>query len=570
MTYEDGNKSAASSVKSLSTSETSPLLPKDATPKKRVRKWPKAVVYRVLVTAFMVSLSFGVTQVPLIYVFGVMTCDEYYKHHPLPPRGTEAYENRCQVHSIEASTARSVALLGAGTTFFGVANLFVTGWMIKAWGIKRALLISVFWPAIRLVCQNVGIMTGAGLGIIITQLSQIITIVGGPAGYLLALNSYATEVVLPAERTGTLGRLTGCAMFGTALGFLAGGLLEDWFSHIMPFRVAFVLFCLSTIYTYFTLPYIPLSDGTAKKASKSLSAFFEPLKMFTPRIWTLKDGRKSRQYGVLLLGIGAFLAVFASGYLNVLLQMYATDAFGFSASDNSRLISLNFIIRAAFLTFAFPAIISQGRKWLDKKEGIRRHSDGSISNTSQDSTDDIPTDVGRLAPTALPAGEANVNEPEEPLKRTITSQSSAAGESETFHFDLFYARYSLILDGTLTFLATFTATGPQLYIVAAVLPFAAGTGSAAKGVMLQMCAPDEKVDALSAISLLESVARLSTVSLFGLVFSGFAEIGRLNLTFACNAAVAVIGFIVLMFARFPPEGAVRYKKDDTQDADAGE
>jgi len=96
-----------------------------------------------------------------------------------------------------------------------------------------------------------------------------------------------------------------------------------------------------------------------------------------------------------------------------------------------------------------------------------------------------------------------------------------------------------------------------MYIVAFVLPLGAGTGSAAKGTMLQMCTPQERVDALSAISLLESIARLSTTSLFGIVFSVFAEIGRPNLTFAVNAAVAVVGFVVLLFARFPPDGAVR-------------
>jgi hypothetical protein len=44
--------------------ESTPLLPnKPADPS---RKWPKSVVYRVLLTAFFVSLSFGVTQVPLV------------------------------------------------------------------------------------------------------------------------------------------------------------------------------------------------------------------------------------------------------------------------------------------------------------------------------------------------------------------------------------------------------------------------------------------------------------------------------------------------------------------------
>lgn len=576
MAHEDTNDgSATSSLKASSMAEeTSPLLPKDATAskKQKERKWAKSVVYRILVTAFLVSLSFGVTQVPLIYVFGVMTCDEYYQHHPLPPPGTPAYADRCKVRSIEGSTARAVALLGAGTTFFGVMNLFVTGWMIKAWGIKRALMISIVWPAIRLFVQNIGVMTGAGVGIIIVQSSQIITIIGGPAGYLLALNSYATEIVRPAERTPTLGRLQGCAMFGTAIGFLAGGVLEDWFSDIMPFRVALVLFCISAAYTSISLPYIPLSEGMGKKASKSIGAFFEPLKMFTPRIWTLKDGSRSRQYGVLLLGTGAFLAVFATGYINVLLQMYATDVYGFGASDNSKLISLNFIIRALFLTFAFPAIITVGRTWLDNHNETRRHSVSNMETLDKDSSEhEIPTEADQLAPTALPAGEVEVTEPESPLRRTSTTQTtnSRAEENETFHFDLFYARYSLLLDGILTFLATFTATGWQLYIVAVVLPFAAGTGSAAKGVMLQMCAPEEKTDALSAISLLETVARLSTVSIFGVIFSAFAETGRPSLTFAVNGACAIVGFVVLVLARFPPEGAVRLRKEDEGEIDAG-
>lgn len=86
--------------------------------------------------------------------------------------------------------------------------------------------------------------------------------------------------------------------------------------------------------------------------------------------------------------------------------------------------------------------------------------------------------------------------------------------------------------------------------------------STATGSMLQMCPPDQRTDALSAISLLEMVARLSTISLFGLVFSVFAEIGKPNLTFAVNGGVAVVGFVVLLFARFPPGGAIRYTKED--------
>lgn len=570
---EESSGSKSPSTKSTSISENSPLLPKNTTAsKEKERKWPMSVVYRVLITAFLVSLSFGVTQVPLIYVFGIMTCDEYYKHHDIPPFGTPAYDERCRLPSIEASTARAVALLGGGTTFFGVANLFITGWTIKVWGIKKALLITIFWPAVRLLIQNVGVMVGAGTGILIIQLSQIITIVGGPAGYLLALNSFATEVVLPRERTPTIGRLTGCAMFGTALGYLAGGLMSDWYGMITPFRVTLVLFCVSTVYGTLFLPTVPLDEQTEKKASKSLSAFFDPLKMFIPAKWMLRNGTVQKEHGVLLLGAGAFLAVFATGYIPVLLQMYATDIFDFGTSENSELISLNFAVRATFLTFAFPMIIGHGRKWM-KRRGKRQnksYESNKLENGSG-SEDVIPTDPDQLAATALPTGEANAAEPEEPLRRISTTQSVRAEREESFEFDLFYTRYSLILDGVLTSLATFTGQGWQMYVVAVVLPFAAGTGSAAKGTMLQMCTAEQRTDALSAISLLEMIARLSTVSLFGLVFAAFADVGRPSLTFAVNGAVALVGFIVLLFARFPPVGAVRCVEDgDEGSEDTGE
>ena len=44
--------------------------------------WPQSARYLVMLCAFLTSLSFGVTQVPLLYVFRLMTCDAYYEAHP--------------------------------------------------------------------------------------------------------------------------------------------------------------------------------------------------------------------------------------------------------------------------------------------------------------------------------------------------------------------------------------------------------------------------------------------------------------------------------------------------------
>ncbi|OQO10136.1 hypothetical protein B0A48_04493 [Cryoendolithus antarcticus] len=543
MTTETSNSppSKASSMTAVAPSEDTPLLGHRP---EAPRIWPKSVIWFVLFTAFLVSLSFGITQVPLIYVFGVMTCDDYFESHPEPGPGLP----RCQNHAIEASTARAVALLGASTTLFGVINLFFTGWTIKVWGLKKALLITVFWPAVRLIVQTIGVETGAAPGIIIIQCSQILTVVGGPAGYLLALNSFAAEVVEPAERTATLGRLTGFSLFGTAIGFLLGGIISDAGGIVAPFRVAIGAFLLCTLYVLLALPSVPLNKSLAAKTSKSLSTFFDPLKMFVPRKWQLPSGKVQREYGTLIVGVGVFLGILATGYIPVLLQMYATDAFQFTANHNGWLISINCLIRGLFLTLAFPAIISTGRKWLDARHDRKQQAKGHQRSSSTISAKDIET-----LRSSFPAPHTN-SSPMPPVPPT----SATDEPKESFAFDLHYIKFSLFADGVITALATFITKPWHVYLFAAVVPLAAGAGSAAKGTILQMCEPERRADALGAISLVEMLARLSTTGLFGLIFSAFAAKGVPGLTFAVNGAFALVAFGVMLFARFPPEGAVRF------------
>ncbi|RMY33237.1 hypothetical protein D0865_14514 [Hortaea werneckii] len=562
---EHGRKGSVATIIEQPTEDT-PLLERKES---RVSiLWSKSVVYRVLLTGFLVSLSFGVTQVPLIYVFGVMTCDEYYKNHP--DAGLNLLQkpglghNRCQIHAIEASTARSVALLGTSTTLFGVINLFFTGWMMKAFGVKKALMLTVFFPAVRLAVQNIGVEAGANLGILIVQCSQMITVVGGPVGYLLALNSLATEVVEPAERTGTLGRLSGCAMFGTAIGYLAGGLIGDYLGIIWPFRVTLALFILCCIYIQLCLPEIHNKEVEAK-ASKSLSSFFDPIKMFAPQKFIRPNGHVYKEYGVLFLGIGTFLGVLATSYIPVLLQMYSTDVFGFGTSENGFLISINSLVRGFFLTFAFPHIISQGRKWLNKapkhceETGSRRRGSYNGDTEQAHTPPRTPTQPpqARKPEPLIPNPSPAPSSPSSSSTETPPQEAEKAVE-ETSPFDLHFTQTSLLLDALLTSLCTFTTSAPQMYLIAIILPLASGTGPAAKGTILQFCTPAQRVDALSAISLVELVARLSSTSLFGVVFAGFAERGAAHWTFAVNAGIAGLGWVVLMGARFPRDGGRRW------------
>jgi MFS family permease len=518
--------------------ETTPLLTRRSS-KEREGKLDNPVLLLLLISGFLVSLTFGVTQVPLLYVFRIMTCDAYYDKHTPDPDAND----RCAKREIEAGAARAFALLSASTTIFGLANLLITGWTIKRLGVKRALMIQVFWPAVRLLIQTLGVIKGGTVGISIIQSSQFITIIGGPNGHVLCLNSFVADVVGHEARTGALGRLQGCMYIGSAIGFLIGGVVAEALGILAPFRMTLALFLLCSVYIALTLPATDPpkpKDNSTSQQTTGLGRFFGPLRIFTPQKWILPDGRTTTHFGALTIGIGVFLSILATGYIVVLLQQYATSAFHFGTKDNGYLIFMYSSLRGAFLSLVFPRIIARGREWSKSRNAAKR-------DKSQREEPLIPNETTGSDDIA----SINVLENEEP------SNPPRHDAQETFAFDLFYARFSVLVDSILTGAASFVTHGWQMYIVALVLPFAAGTGAASKGSILQMLPSSDRVDALSGITLVENIARLSTTAVFGLVFSALAGIGQSHLVFVCNAAVALLGFVVLLLSRFPPEGSRR-------------
>lgn len=501
-----------------------------------------------------------------------MTCDAYYRHHPseTPPSfpssasltsltssifaatPTQIEGDRCAIRAIDSSTALSMSLLGASTTVFGVINLFLTGNLIKRIGLKSTLVIQILFPAVRLFVQNIAIELGEDAGILLFQCSQMVSVLGGPSGYVLVLNNYITEVIDYEGRTAALGVLQGCMMFGSATGFLAGGLLSDFLGIKAPFRLTFLLFLSSCAYAAICLPSIapekPDNLQSQNKPKRSgLARVFGPLSVFLPKKFVGNDNVIRTEYGCFLLAVGVFLGINATGYIPTLLQLYATDEFGFKAKENGYLIFMYSLLRGLFLTLAFPRLIKLGRSWSEKRKEKAR-----IASKEAEEQERL------LSPQDNATKPANEN---------------GEKKEQRFEFDLQYARFSLIADGCLTLLCSFVREGWEMYLVAAVLPFAAGTSSAAKGTILQMvgssATSNEKTDALAGVSLVENIARLSTsmytrlavlgsrltfllaAFLFGVIFAGFATIGRLELVFVCNAVSISRHFPAHMLTKLP-------------------
>ncbi|RFN48028.1 major facilitator superfamily transporter [Fusarium flagelliforme] len=498
--------------------ETTPLLPNKGEGKKN--SWLRRVFHvehRILLAGFLITLAFSFTQVPLFYVFHLMTCDTFYDSHP-PYDGPG---DRCSRDEIAAGTATQFSILGMSTTFCGTMNLFLAGWTAKKFGPRAALLVQIFIPAIRVVTQILGVLTGKREGMLIIQATQLITILGGPAGYILVINIIAGEVVEPIRRTAVFGRLQGAIMLGQGVGYLTGGMLGD-IDIKAPFETSFCCFILSGIYVWIALPYI--SPESMTNGEKRPTGFLTPLKILTPQKLRLADGKTKKHLGVVFLCAGIFLGVLATDYAPLLIQMYATAAFSFTQGDNGWLMSEFAIMRSFFLIFLFPRIIAWGRGWYVRSE---TSSEEEVDETA---TQHIPTTAGEFDATV---GEQADHEP----YRAVSSNK----EDEGTRFDLVFLRYSLVVDGILTTVSGFATQRWHIYL------------------------DSQRADALNAVTLVENIARLATQGLFGFIFASLAQVGKAYATFFCNAAIAMIGMAVLLFSNFPPLGGTLIEKDDDEE-----
>ena len=289
-----------------------------------------------------------------------MECDEYYKGDT-PTTGSD----RCNRTEVDAATATQVSILGMSSTFAGVLNLLFAGWQIRQLGPRFALILQCAFPALRAAIQVVGVTTGAREGVVIVQCSQIVSLVGGVAGYLLVLNTAIGELVHPVQRTAMFGMLQGSVMVGTAVGYLLGGIVGETWGIQKPFEIAALLFVVSSIFAAVFIPYIDpvsISKDAPSRNEGIWHRILGGLKVLAPRTTISSTGILRKEFGITFLALGVFLGVLATGYAPILIQMYSTAVLGFVSSENGYLMAGNSLMRGMYLIFLFPKIIHTGRR----------------------------------------------------------------------------------------------------------------------------------------------------------------------------------------------------------------
>ena len=499
-------------------SETSTLLGKE-----QAGNAPRfGPIPRVFFTSVLIAVAFAFTQTSLLFAFRNMACDEYYKTHEWSGDG-----DRCALAEIDADYVAQVAIMGSSTTFFMMVNVFIVGWMINRFGVKTAMLQQTAWAALRNLCQVYAQTVGGRMGINIIQVTQCINILGSVGGAQLTGNWYIAALGEPDKRTGLFGVLSGISMFGNAVGYVAGGLAFRHFGPLSPFYSAFCLLVTASLFATSFLPRIPPPEV----AEHSHKGVLDPVKFFVPRKRML-NGRNKWDFNLALLGIGACLSVFATGYVPVGLQLIGVNAFGFQPDDSGYMVSFTLLMKAFFLSICFPRIIAAGRRFVSHRTTVPA---GPVYEG--------PEDPENIEGAPLIPGSLQQAPPQQPADQKTGSA-----------FDLHFLQWSIFVDALLTFGVSFSTRGLHLFIAAGILPFASGTGAAAKGTVLDFVTADLRVDALAAITLVEKIAYVMTTGVFGYIFSYLSSVKRPMLLFVVNAAVALLAFLVLMPVRMPRPG----------------
>lgn len=419
---------------------------------------------RILFAGFLVSLILGLTQVPIIYLFRVMSCEAFYAHEDQHSHdfdmavaaAASTTADRCARREIDAATAQQVSIVGMTTSVCGIINLFICGSLIRKLGPRWALVSQTSLLAVRVAIQILGVRVGGRMGIVTVQVAQVVGIVGGPRGYMLVLNTSVAEVVERRKHTGVFGKLQGAIMIGTAVGYLLGGVLGDVFGIASPFEFAVGGFLASTIYAALFMPETDSQDnGSVAEANrnKAPTGFLAPIKILMPPKFRLESGRVVKHYGLAILAFGVFFGVFATGYAPILIQMYATSRFNFATTENGILMSGNSLIRGVFLMFIFPHLIDAGRRWFAKSSTpTHAHFDHEQERLIQESGEVLPANPDEVEPVP---GLMNAEEPTKPHPEE---------EDEDSTFDLFFLRWSLVVDGVVTSISAWATQGWHMYL----------------------------------------------------------------------------------------------------------
>ncbi|KAK4686508.1 hypothetical protein P7C73_g3615, partial [Tremellales sp. Uapishka_1] len=319
------------------------------------------------------------------------------------------------------------------------------------------------------------------------------------------------------DRTRFYSRLEAVAVLGPGLSYIASALASRYIPNVIfTYYLALGAQVLAALYAFAfipeTLPAHPKEDEeyTSDSASEDhelttaeeLIAPIKPLALLLPH----RDGISGQiRWKLFCLTISLFTTTSGTVFIATASLLFLSDKFNFNPEKNAWVLAYLTFSRFAYLVLFFPLILKFGRRGLD-------------------------------AYTAWRAARTQHGEQQALLADNASGESKSGEEAN--HFDVILAFASVLLDAASLVLVSISQSYQQVLGSFSVLALGAGDNPTFKSVFVSAVPPEHASEALAALDMVLSAAKLASPPILGGLYSAFVRIGRPELLFLCAGVSA--------------------------------
>ncbi|WWC88216.1 uncharacterized protein L201_003121 [Kwoniella dendrophila CBS 6074] len=245
--------------------------------------------------------------------------------------------------------------------------------------------------------------------------------------------------------------------------------------------------------------------GIVAEITESLEAPVKPLKL----IWPHKHKGKLH-WELFVVALSLFMTTSGTVFIATASLLFLSDKFNFNPENNAWMLAFLTFSRFAYLIILFPFILKFGRAgynryllWKQKRmQGDRER---------------------------------------QPLIRRDTSDR----QEDANYFDVILAFFSVIIDALALGFVSLSLSYQQVLGAFAIMAFGAGDNPTFKAVFVSYAPPEHSSEALAALDMVFSAAKLASPPLLGSLYAAFVEIGKPQFLFLTAGGLCATGALLI-------------------------
>ncbi|WRT66034.1 uncharacterized protein IL334_002985 [Kwoniella shivajii] len=483
-------------------------------------------VDRLLPYVFLCTIGPSVVAASNLFIVRYLMCRYYWVKQgtdDIPGVGDDRCDNR-DVHALAGSVLAALATLDGICSFmsspyvqslsdrYGRRPLMITG----------PLLATVSTGSILLAYY----VNNTTLAWILLVLTGIFVSASTKAVFLPSL--CVADVATDEARTKFYSRMEAVALLGPGTAYIVSALVSRYVNNIaVPYFIALGAQVGASAWSFFFIAesrQFPTkeedeqesSDGNASEGgseeggliagiAENLEAPVKPLKLIWPH---RHRGRFHWQLFVVALAL--FMTTSGTVFIATASLLFLSDKFQFEPENNAWMLAFFTFSRFAYLIILFPLILKFGRAGYNKYalwKDNRKPNDGE----------------------------------RQPLVRRDTS----AKQSDANHFDVILAFFSVVIDAIALGFVSLSLSYQQVLAAFGIMAFGAGDNPTFKAVFVSFAPPENSSEALAALDMVFSAAKLASPPLLGALYAAFVEVGRPELLFLAAGGLCTLGAVLI-------------------------